>query len=294
MGLTRIRDLNGPVDEVRELIQTAKQLSLLYDAYCNREEPDDGSRAPGIHASELTPCLRRGVYTLINYPKRSKSTKFWRQRFKVGHALHAAIQKDFHTIAELSKKAKKDAFSFAKGLAFERGWTVEFESEVKLAPGLQELSTRYNLHSSADGVFTFYAHGQPVLRVLLEIKTESPQNYEKLTKPKQEHLEQVHMYMAALDIPLTWFFYFSKGTQNNTSSEWPYLLPFDPAIWAVVEQRCQTALAHQAAGTLPEPEPTILCEFCPYAYACRPQPAYVEKNPVDPATVFRSISRKVQ
>jgi len=291
MALNSISDLNGPADEVAQWIQAARQLSVLYDAYCDREEKDDGRRLPGIHASELSPCLRKVVYTLNGHPKRLRAKKFWRQRFKVGHALHGAIQKDFHDIARLSRI--EGAFAFAKGLAFERGWTVKFEDEVRLAPGKQEISTRYNIHSAADGVFTFFAGDQPVLRVLLEIKTESPQSYEKLREPKPEHLEQVHLYMAALDIPLTWFFYFSKGTQNNTPSSFPFLLPFNPQIWATVEQKCQDALAHQAAGTLPDRVETIVCEFCPYAFACKPPTNRAERNPVDPAAVFRTLSRKM-
>src|SRR5581483_9717941 len=101
MPLVTIADLNGPAEEVTECVQIAKELSLMYDHVANTD--DEGkSRAPGIHASELYPCLRRAVYSLMAVERRPRVSKFWRQRFKVGHAIHGMVQADCHEIARRS------------------------------------------------------------------------------------------------------------------------------------------------------------------------------------------------
>lgn len=267
MGLVRIHDLNGPPEHVREMVEKAKNLSLLYDQYCNAADHDAHERAAGIHASELSPCLRKVVYNLAGYKPRPVISKFWRQRFMHGHAIHGWLQDDFHKIAARSKAAK-----LAAKMALDRGWTLDFSDEVRVSPDLQPIAKRLNIHSSCDGIFTFRDEtGVEVLRVALEIKSESPDGFDKLKEPKKEHVEQAHVYMACHDVPLTWFFYFSKGSQNNTPSSAPWLVVFDPAIWQSIEDKCAQVMAHAEQGTLPERTETIVCEFCPYTHHCQPQ-----------------------
>jgi hypothetical protein len=271
MPLATIADLNGPTDEVVTWIEHAKTLSVLYDTYVNTED-EDSIRAAGIHASEVSSCLRKVFYTVRDEPKKPVIAKFWRQRFKVGHAIHAMVQRDFKRMAR-----RTFVLPAAEKMAKDRGLFVEFDSEVHLSPRFQQLASELNIHSSCDGVFTFRESpfGPVVLRVGVEIKTESPDGYEKLKAPKPEHMEQVHVYMACLDLPLMWFFYFSKGNQNNTMSQAPFLTPFNPAVWARIEQRCELALAHVQQNDVPPREEGIHCEFCPYSWTC--QPRYLNK-----------------
>lgn len=269
MPLTRISDLNQPIEEIQPYIDLAKSLSKMYDDLLERWE-EEGHRAPGIHASELNKCVRQTYYSVIALEKQNSTSVNMRRRFHIGHAVHEMVQKELHKLA-----AKLQA----EEIAAQNGWYLQFEDEVRVSPKHQALAEKYKIHSSCDGVFTFreLEHGEPVLRVGLEIKTENPDGYEKLTKPKQEHIEQVHIYMACLDLPLVWFFYMNKGNQNTTSSSAPWLIPFDPQIWGNLEVRAQEVIAHEIAGTEPRREEGHHCSFCPYSWKCQPA-SLLKKN----------------
>jgi len=272
MPLVTIADLNDQ-EEAREKIELAKQLSLLYDEYVNTEEDDSHLRAPGIHPSEFSSCLRKTTYSLHNYAKKSSINKFWRQRFKVGHAIHNMVQTDF---AKLSRRTLK----YARQAAKERDWVLEFEREVQISAEFQPLAKALHLEGHCDGIFTFREtpHGPAILRIGAEIKTESPAEFEKLTAPRPDHIKQAHLYMAALDLPLMWFFYFSKGTQNNTNSEQPWLIPFDPNEWHDVEERCRLALDIYDKKELGPRQESIACSFCSYSWTCQPASLQPGKN----------------
>lgn len=272
MPLVRIADLNGDPTEVAKRVEQAQMLSTMYDEWILIDQ-DGKDRAPGIHASELFPCARQAVYSCLDTPRRPKVSKFWKQRFKVGHALHSMLQADFHKMATKSR-----ALEWAAEFAATKGLFLRFEDEVACRPELQALAAHYKIYSSADGVFTFYEENPdenpqalPVLRVGLEIKTESPPEYEKLRGPKKDHVRQTHLYMAVLDLPLMWFFYTNKGNQNNTTSDHPYLIPFDSTVWAEVETQIQTVWGFVARGELPDRVETMKCEFCAWAYECKPR-----------------------
>lgn len=269
MPLVSIADLNGPREEVDFRIRQATELSDLYDTFINEEE-DGKDRAPGIHASELFPCERKVVYSLTNVEKRPRVMKYWRQRFKMGQAIHSMVQADFHRMAKV--RAKKLALSAAHNYAKLRDLYMEFEDEVKIAPDKQAIAAHYKIYSACDGVFTFREtiDGPPVLRIALEIKSEAMDGYEKLKEPKDEHVRQAHLYMGTLDIPLTWFFYMNKNNQNNTNSKHPFLIPFQTEVWNELAARMTSVLEHAKNGTLPERHEFVGCEFCPWNWTCQP------------------------
>jgi CRISPR/Cas system-associated exonuclease Cas4 (RecB family) len=157
-------------------------------------------------------------------------------------------------------------------MAAQSGGLMEFEDEIKISPELQPLAEKWYITSSADGRFTIrdVPGGPPVLRIGLEIKTEAPDGYSKLTAPKEEHIDQAHIYMACLDVPVFWFLYINKGNQNNTGSDGPFFITFDHDRWARIEQKM--AECHDAAekNELPPREESMVCQFCPYAYTCQP------------------------
>lgn len=255
MPLARISDLNGPKEEVADLIDKATTLSQLYDDSIESDVERDHYRAPGIHASEISKCKRRMVYNILDTPKNKVGiTKKWRQRFQMGKLIHLMIQNDFHRMAVRSN-----------GL-------IQFDSEVPIHPKFQAIAAELNLHSSCDGVFTFRDHllGPATLRVGVEIKTESPDQFEDLKAPRPEHIEQAHIYMKALDLPLFYFMYFNKGNQNNTSSIGPYLIQFNQTLWAKLEARCRLVLKMAADREVPDREEGIHCQFCPYSAVCQP------------------------
>jgi CRISPR/Cas system-associated exonuclease Cas4 (RecB family) len=270
MPLASIADLNRPLEEIAPFIDQAKELSSIYDDFVVLEQ-DGQDRLPGIHASELYPCLRKPVYSLMGTPRRPNVSKFWKQRFKMGTAIHQMLQADFHAVAKRSKKGL--AMRVAQAQAEKMDCYVEFEDELKVAPELQAIAKYYQLQSHADGVFTFKRKTDDtvVLRVGLEIKSEAPDGYSKLTEPKSEHVRQGHIYMACLDLPLMWFLYMNKGNQNNTPSTAPWLVTWQPRVWAELEDRFKVIHEYAAKGSLPERTETIMCEFCPWAYDCQPQ-----------------------
>lgn len=276
MALISINDLNGHPEDVAAGVNMAKKLSDMYDEFLQleQEKPDDGSRPPGIHASELYPCLRKPVYSLTQTEPRRRVAKFWLQRFKVGTAIHEMLQNDFKRMAKRS--AIGMAMRVAEKQAEELNCRVSFEAEVPVSPHYQELAKHYQLYSHCDGVFTFSDHktDAPLLRVGLEIKTEAPDQYDKLKEPKPEHMRQAHLYMAALDLPLLWFLYMNKGNQNNTNSNAPYLVVWQPKIWEEIEDRMKTVHQLVADGVMPERSEGIWCEFCPWSWTCQPKNLY--------------------
>lgn len=260
MGLVTIADLLGPKEKVDALIRKAMSISDLYDTFTELDEGDGHLRKPGIHASEISKCERKMAYSIMATPGKRAIKKIWRQRFSVGHALHKMIQDDFCAIAARS------------------GGLIDFEPEVKISPELQPLAKKLNLHSSCDGVFSFCddPRGPLTLRVGLEIKTEAPDSFKNLKEPRPDHIEQAHVYMAALDLPIFYFLYFNKGNQNNTPSLEPYLIKFDQERWNQIEERCKRVLAMVSNSQMPERKEGIHCDFCSYSYTC--QPSYGNQN----------------
>ena len=272
MPLASIADLNGDNAEVTLRINQAKRLATIYDTYVNMMQ-DGHSREPGIHASELYPCMRQAVYSVGGTPRQPNVSKFWKQRFKVGSRLHSMYQEDFHGMAKAS--IKHEMFQHALRVAMEMDCFMEFDDEVRVRPELQPLAAYYKIYSSCDGVFRFYDSStrELVLRIGLEIKTASPDEYKELKGPKEEHMRQAHLYMGCLDLPLMWFLYTNKGNQNNTKSEAPYLVVYRPEIWSELELRFQAVHAAVQAQVLPPRVETVVCEFCAWSYTCKPSNA---------------------
>lgn len=264
--LTGIADLDRP--EAPDMLELAGKLSTLYDDFLDNFEEKGAVRHPGIHASEIVSCVRKSFYCLNEAEKRPTTSKVWTKRFQIGHAIHEMVQTHFRRMA-----ARENAKVYVSNLAKANGWHLTFESEVKVAPEFQELAAHYQIYSACDGIFTFRqsADSPPFLRVGLEIKSESPDGFEKLKAPKPVHVEQMHIYMAALDLPIAWFFYFNKGNQNNTPSTGPWMIQFDHSIWMKLELRINAAIQAAIAGVEPPREEGLQCEFCPWSYLCNPK-----------------------
>jgi hypothetical protein len=263
LSLARIADLNQPPEALAQYFEIARSLSKMYDNLLATWEEDKGERPPGIHASEVAKCLRQAFYSCVSLEKRQVTEVNMRRRFHIGHAIHSMVQKELHKMA---------AHAQAEEIAQQNGWYLEFDDEVKVNPALQELAAKYNIWSSCDGVFTFreLEHGEVVLRIGLEIKSEAPDGYAKLNGPKEDHIDQVHIYMACLDLPLLWFFYMNKANQNTTPSHAPWLIPFDSKIWNRLEGRMQHVLTSVTDGIEPAREEGFHCGFCPYTWECQP------------------------
>lgn len=252
MPLTTIADLNNP--EAASLILRARGISGLYDQFIAQGRGDKHTRLPGIHASEVHGCKRKIVYSLLAYPPKENISKNWRQRFQMGHAIHAMLQTDFEHMAAQS------------------GGLMDFEREVLISPALQPAAEEWFINSSCDGVFTFrdVPGGPTQLRLGLEIKSEAPDGFAKLREPKEAHIEQAHVYMKCLNVPLFWFLYMNKGNQNNTGSEGDFLIPWDQKVWDGLEARFRECHDFADRLVLPEREESMLCQFCGFSSECQP------------------------
>ncbi len=259
--LTSIADLGRGQGTLGPFLELAASLSTLYDRYLESDEGDAHLRDPGIHASELS-CPRKVYYTLLGQAKKASVPRKWKQRFEHGKAVHTMVQSQF------------------KDMAKRTGGLITFDAEVKIHGRHQEIAKELHLDSSTDGLFTFRRSLQedPHLRILFELKTESPDGYSDIKKPKPEHVEQVHLYMRALDVPLCWIMYFNKGDQNNTTSYHPWLLAYDENVWRRIEAKCRQILRMAELRTPPDRVEGIVCEFCPYRDKDVCAPAYLARR----------------
>lgn len=258
--LTTILDLQAnSEDENSGLVDRARQLCTVCEEILATDKGDGHTRAPGIHASEISGCKRKIVYSLLGTERRDQAAPIWRERFRMGHVVHALLQKQMHMIAGLTQKS-------------DLGWHISFEDELEIAPRLQRMAKKWDIYSHCDGIFTIRESwdGPAILRIALEIKSEAPDSYSKLKGVKPDHVEQGHVYMACLDVPMIWFLYFNKGNQNYTNTDQTYLLQFDPRLWKSLEERFEECHDYAAAQELPPKEESVKCEFCAFSWTCQP------------------------
>ena len=265
---------SSPSDQAAAF-KAAMGISETYETWKDHN-PEKRDRAPGIHASELSGCVRRMVYCVNDTPAVSTVNRMWRNRFMMGHAVHDMLQRDFHR--------------WARGT----GLRVQFLDEVRIAPGKQHLADLFNIHSSCDGVFSLRDNqDHEWLRVLLEIKSISDADFAVLREPKLEHIEQAHLYMACLNVPFIWFLYWNKNNQAYTGSHMPgFCIPFDPSVWDGLEQRINQVFHHVGAKTLPDRTEGAICMFCAWAETCRPPSRYKPKSVAAPKHLVALKGRK--
>lgn len=267
MPLLTISDLSQPQQQLAPYIELATSMSQMYFDHVARDQEEGYSytvtvggskgRVPGIHASEISKCMKLLVYSIMGFERKIDVETVdvnMLMRFKVGTALHAMLQNDWHRIAAKSSNR------------------IHFQDEVKINPALGGPALLWNLHSSCDGIVTFLNDtGYPILRVGLEIKTESDGQFEKLRQPREDHKEQTNLYMAALDLPLMWVLYYNKSNSNITTSYPPYLFQFDKKLWETqLEMRFAKAQHYAEIKQLPQGTEGQPCGWCPYSYDCKP------------------------
>lgn len=278
--LLTINDLKTlPVEEKNRLVEVALGLSSTYFQFAGSETGfsftvDVGAereRAPGIHASEISNCLRQPVYSVMNTERKASfNDKNMKMRFKIGHVVHAMVQSEWHRLADGS------------------GGRILFVDEAHISPELGGPAEVWGIFSSCDGIITIRAKVNnttwvDILRVGMEIKTESGPQFEALKSPRSSHLEQTCTYMATLDLPLMWIFYYNKSNCNFSQTQPPWLFEFDEGLWNSLEERF--VLIHHYAETqqLPEREEGMYCSWCSFSWTCKPPRLKNKKRGTMPA-----------
>lgn len=273
-----IADLQQPAEYKMGYVQHAMKLGLLWHQWKVQHDesldfhvckPPNKERGPGLHASEVSGCPRRLVYALRNEPKielKEEKDVNMQRRFDLGTVVHELIQWEFSKMCDWLNQQSVQ---------------LTFSPEVKVNPSLGGVAQQYGMQSSCDGCFTYWMpaateNGQwggyvPYMRIGLEIKTMSNDEYKKLTAPKPEHKEQTCFYMRALDIPLMWTLYYNKSSSHTTGSEAPWLFQFDAHLWSTkLEPRIITAYDYVNKTHLPSKQEGLPCGWCPYAHTCKP------------------------
>ncbi len=266
MPLTTIEDLHKEPRDRLALYQTwAYDLGDMYDKFV-REDEDNvsfevgwhgaSSRSAGIHASELSgECQRPVWYSLMGEARSDQELDpFWKKKFRVGHVYHAMVQEDWRRLCEKSD-----------GL-------LTFEREVRISPELSKIAKQYDIQSSCDGIINFHDKpgAPPIMRVGLEIKTESPDQFKDLKEPKAQHRRQTCVYMKCLDVPLLYTQYINKGTQNIVPSKPPWVFTFDFQLWNAIEKEAKQIIHLATINEIPPRSEGIWCEFCGYNKICGP------------------------
>lgn len=286
MKLVTISDLEQSYEVKKPLIETAMKLGDYYDQFKAQDTGSrsysihiggDGGRGGGIHASEISRCMRLLTYSVANTerkPVRGEDTDpNMRMRFDIGHAVHAMLQNDFKRMCEWMNNGAR---------------YVTFEDEIRIRPEYQAVAQEWGIESSCDGLFTFWNGDEPYLRVGLEIKTKSGPEFEKTTKPDAEHLEQTCLYQAALDVPLMWTLYYNKSNSNYMKPSPPYLFQFDKHMWEnKLEPRFHKVHHLVEEKQLPPRQEGNHCRWCPFAWTCQPVTLKSRRSGL-PATTMQS------
>lgn len=223
----------------------------------------ESARKPGVHASEVSGCARRLVYGIAGTERRPDphgTDANMRMRFRLGQAVHAMLQGDLERMCRWSPYVGPDG----------NRYQLTFVPEVPINSSMPGAATEHDVESSTDGVITFWLQEIPVLRILLEIKTSSALEYEKIKEPKSEHLEQTHIYMACLDVPFTWMLYYNKSNSNFTKPYAPFFFRFSQKIWDGLEIRLVVNQHLATIQSLPERTEGMHCRWCPFSYTCKP------------------------
>lgn len=277
MQLLTIADLKRPEEELQPLFGQAQKLAELWLEFLRQDaekyeytviDYGERERSPGIHASEMTKCQLKVVYSILGTERRVLSESVdvnMKMRMRLGTAVHAMLQSDFERMAIWYTKQYSPA-----------GYALSFQAELPIKKELQEVSKKWDLSSSCDGAFTFWRwDGQQwvaFMRVGVEIKTSSDKQFVDRKKPDHDHMEQTCLYQACLDLPLMWVLYYNKSNSNFTTPYAPWLFKFDSHKWEN-ELLPRFATAHQHAQTQQMPDRTegMHCQWCPFAWKCNPK-----------------------
>jgi hypothetical protein len=254
-----------------ETLFMAKSMSTVFARWQSARGGNPHFRAPGIHPSGVSHCLRKLVYSLNETEKRAavipskpKPNIHLPQagRLDIGTYVHDKLQRDLHRWAAESEGR------------------ISFESEIAIDPFINPVAKDLQIYGHADGIITQWEQHEegpptPLLRLLIEIKTAAPDKFDEYVKngePIPEHVEQAHVYMACLDVPLCWFICVDKSSDEFTSSTTGFLVPFNPKLWVELQERITKAWSHHIDGTLPPAVDVPHCFWCDYQWTCKPKP----------------------
>lgn len=224
-----LRCLSGEVPQHSEDFN----VSDLLDDLVNREMRGKWTREVGVyHPSSVSPttCKRALYYDRTNVTPQPQHDSATQAIFDEGHGTHHIIQ---------------------KRLSQHEGFVDECKIRIE------------DLHvaGSTDGLFRNEDW-------VLEIKSIGDSSFLSLSKPKTEHVWQLHLYMYAMDTPRAQLLYVNR----NNGSKKLFRVPFSKETWDSI-----VGLLKEVEGHVERQEPPdridamYVCRQCKFQYHCRPR-----------------------
>ncbi len=218
---------------------TGFRLKPMLLEFLKREKGAEKERGVGYHhPSSLAGCERRLAYCRMGIKQKDMNTPKDKLIFGTGHAVHAQLDE---IVARMFPTEKADT-----------NVPVEYKG--------------MHLKGEADCMVYFKD-------AVVDFKTISDKGFEKISRPKIDkdgnirpktmkgYIWQVHAYMAAANVPMSTILYYNKSNSDMLE----VAVPFNPAVWAQIEDKIMSVEVHVEEGTLPDYEPSRWsCPRCPY------------------------------
>jgi CRISPR/Cas system-associated exonuclease Cas4 (RecB family) len=208
-------------------------------------------RYPGIHPSQLPhACLLKVYWEMEGREGQEKHESRTLFTFDIGHAVHHMLQT----------------------YGMKGAWGAMYTPESRINSTTSMLAGELFVVGSADAENILIIDDIPnspiyELGIIHEYKTIKQENFQKLTKPKPEHLRQATIYGRLLDRPVVVYLYVNKNDSNMSD----YPVQYDPGMWQPLEEKARLLLGYYESEQEPQATTGYHCQQCPYAYGC---PAY--------------------
>jgi CRISPR/Cas system-associated exonuclease Cas4 (RecB family) len=211
----------------------------------------DGSRQGYFHPSGVGSCGRSQVYEYNKAPFIPETDLGSSEIFDLGHAIHELVGRRLQSVKSHLE---------AKNIGY------RLQLEVPFDPKTDILFSDFRIGGTTDARLDVWADDW-AQRSVIEIKSINRANFEKLIKPKHEHLMQAHLYAFRYDCPIIYVWYYCK----DTSSKRVFTCLFDPDIFNEAIDYFSGLMDHVIQGSLPERnEDFYMCPRCQYRDICNP------------------------
>jgi hypothetical protein len=211
----------------------------------------DDSRQGYFHPSGVGGCRRKQVYEYIRTPFIPTLNPDSLEIFDMGHAVHELVGRKLADVARVLKP-KNMGYSFRPEVTFDPAWDTLFSD--------------LGIGGTCDGIIEIWTDTWRQ-RSILEIKSINKDGFEKLSKPKHDHLMQAHLYAYRFDCPIVYNWYYCK----DNSKRRVYASPFNVTVFHEAIDYFEKLRVHVEAGTLPERDEDFFeCPRCPYRETCQP------------------------
>lgn len=233
----------------------------------------DDSRQGYFHPSEVGYCRRKSVYGFIRAPFIPTLDPESVEIFDLGHAVHELVGRKLQDVGRVLRP-KNIGYSFRAEVPFDPAWDTLFSD--------------LGIGGTADGIIEIWTDTWKQ-RSILEAKSINKEGFERLSKPKHEHLMQAHLYAYRFDCPIIYNWYYCK----DNSKRRVYASSFNVTVFNQAIEYFEKLRVHVEAGTLPERDEDFFeCPRCQYRMVCQPeQLARLRRKEEDDAALSQIRSR---